>query len=66
MLSLGALEAADGLHQGTTGTHPVSRMPIVNVTGEETKWTVVAVTAPIQERAYETTTVPALEYLIRG
>ncbi len=41
-------------------------MPVIDVAGIETEWTVVAMMPPKEERAYETPTMPALEYFIGG
>jgi hypothetical protein len=41
-------------------------MPVIDVTGVETEWTVVAMMPSIEERAYETPTMPALEHFIGG
>jgi hypothetical protein len=41
-------------------------MPVIDVTGVKTEWTVVAMMPPIEERAYETPAMPALEYFIGG
>jgi len=41
-------------------------MPVIDVTGVETEWTVVAMLPPIEEWAYETPAMPALEYFIGG
>jgi len=41
-------------------------MPIIYVTGVETEWAVVTMMPPIEELAYETPAMPALEHFIGG
>jgi hypothetical protein len=66
ILPVWTLEATNRPHGGTTGTHPISWFPVIDVTGVQAKGTVIAVMPSGRQWTDETPTVPALEHLLRG
>src|SRR5438552_3011336 len=65
ILSLTALEAAYGFHASPTSAHPISWPPVIDMTREKAKRTMVTVMRATSRWADKPATMPALEHLFR-
>lgn len=63
-LSITALEGADGFHASPTGAHAISRSPVIDMTREKAKRTVIPMMRARSRWADKTMAVPALEHLL--
>src|SRR5258708_35729988 len=64
VLAVGALEGADGRHQGTAGGCAVAGAPVVHMAGVEAVRAVVALAAAARQRSDETLAVAAAKALL--
>jgi len=65
VLSIWPLEAANRFHASPTGAHAISRSPVIDMTREKAKRTVIPMMRARSRWADKTMAVPALEHLFR-
>jgi len=65
ILSIWPLEAANRFHASPTGAHAISRSPVIDMTREKAKRTVIPMMRARSRWADKPATMPALEHLFR-